>query len=78
MMDGQVHQFSVDDPSAGRLDKFLVACLPDYSRSRLQDLIRDGNVLVNGKTAHKSGQMLECGMQSGSLSARNPAQPYDG
>ena len=62
-MDGQVHQFSVDGPSAGRLDKFLVACLPDFSRSRLQDLIRDGNVLVNGKAAHKSGQTLECGMR---------------
>lgn len=62
-MDGQVHQFSFDSPSAGRLDKFLVACLPDFSRSRLQDLIRDGNVLVNGKAAHKSGQTLECGMR---------------
>lgn len=44
-----------------RLDKYLVECLPDYSRSRLQTLIKDGFVLVNGVYASKSGQMLEVG-----------------
>jgi 23S rRNA pseudouridine1911/1915/1917 synthase len=42
-----------------RLDKYLVACLPDFSRSRLQSLIKDGRVSVNGVTAHKSGQMID-------------------
>ncbi len=44
-----------------RLDKFLVSCLPQYSRSRLQNLIRAGLVAVNGKPAPKSGLMLEAG-----------------
>ncbi len=38
-----------------RLDQFLAASLPDFSRSFLQRLIRDGGVLVNGeptKPAH--------------------------
>lgn len=32
-----------------RLDQALVAMLPDYSRNRLQNWIRTGNVLVNGQ-----------------------------
>ncbi|MCE1255596.1 MAG: pseudouridine synthase, partial [Anaerolineae bacterium] len=41
-----------------RLDKFLVTCLPDYSRSRLKTLIDEGHVLVNGQAAAKAGLML--------------------
>jgi len=41
-----------------RLDHYLVDCLPDFSRARLQSLIKDGRVLVNGVPAKKSGQML--------------------
>lgn len=52
-------QFDKTEPQ--RLDKYLVDCLPDYSRSRLQSLIRDGFVYVNGVEAHKSGQMLDEG-----------------
>lgn len=50
-------QFSGVEPQ--RLDKYLVNQLPDFSRSRLQDLIKGGNVWVDGKTAHKSGQILD-------------------
>lgn len=46
-----------------RLDKFLVNCLPDYSRSRLQGLIKDGFVKVNEKQAVKGGQIVETGDQ---------------
>jgi 23S rRNA pseudouridine1911/1915/1917 synthase len=46
-------------PSAQRLDKYLVSQLPEFSRSRLQGLIRDGFVTVDGIPAHKSGQVLE-------------------
>lgn len=42
-----------------RLDKFLVDCLPEFSRSRLQTLIREGLVRVDGIPARKAGQMLE-------------------
>jgi len=41
-----------------RLDHFLVECLPEFSRSRLQGLIKDGFVLVDGLPAKKAGQML--------------------
>lgn len=48
---------------AERLDKFLVSQLPEFSRSRLQGLIKDGFVVVNGRPARKSGQMLEVGAE---------------
>jgi 23S rRNA pseudouridine1911/1915/1917 synthase len=44
-----------------RLDKFLVTVLPDFSRSRLQALIRAGLVTIDGQIARKAGQMLENG-----------------
>jgi len=52
-----VLRFADDQPQ--RLDKFLVTCLPDFSRSRLQRLIKDGFVTVDDKVAHKPGQILE-------------------
>jgi 23S rRNA pseudouridine1911/1915/1917 synthase len=42
-----------------RLDKFLVVCMPEYSRARLQALIKDEHVFVNGIAARKAGQLLE-------------------
>src|SRR3990172_2696635 len=46
-----------------RLDHFLVERLPEFSRSRLQGLIKDGFVAVDGIPAKKSGQKLEPGSQ---------------
>jgi len=43
-----------------RLDKFLSAMLPEQSRSYLQKIIKDGNVLVNGEPK-KSSYRLEDG-----------------
>lgn len=43
-----------------RLDIYLAAELPEYSRSRLQGMIKDGDVTVNGKTV-KSGFKLSAG-----------------
>jgi 23S rRNA pseudouridine1911/1915/1917 synthase len=54
----RILSFLFDQPVPQRLDKFLVICVPDLSRSRLQGLIEDGFVLVNGVMAYKSGQML--------------------
>jgi len=51
--------FIFDDGQNQRLDKFLVARLADLSRSRIQALIKDGFVTVNGEFPRKSGQMLE-------------------
>ena len=42
-----------------RLDKFLSAMLPDQSRSYLQKIIKDGNVLVNGERNPVTGWNTE-------------------
>ena len=57
----EVFNFQKDQPE--RLDHFLVSRLPEFSRSRLQGLIKAGNVLVDGQPAKKAGQMLENGQQ---------------
>jgi 23S rRNA pseudouridine1911/1915/1917 synthase len=47
--------FSVTDDEAGeRLDSFLAARVQDWSRARLQRLIEDADVLVNGRSAKSS------------------------
>jgi 23S rRNA pseudouridine1911/1915/1917 synthase len=51
--------FSSTEKDSQRLDKFLVACLPTYSRARLQALIKEGRVTVNGQMARKGGQWIE-------------------
>ena len=51
----EVFQFAGMDE---RLDKFLVICLPEFSRARLQGLISDGFIDINGRAAKKGGQML--------------------
>lgn len=51
--------FVFEQQQAQRLDKFLVDCLPQLSRSRIQGLIREGLVQVDGATPRKAGQMLE-------------------
>ena len=44
-----------------RLDHFLVEKLPDFSRSRLQGLVKDGFVIVNNILVKKAGLKLEQG-----------------
>jgi 23S rRNA pseudouridine1911/1915/1917 synthase len=51
--------FTFAGSQPARLDKFLVDCLPDFSRSRLQAFIKAGLVSVDGEPAIKAGQMLE-------------------
>ena len=58
-MSDRVLTFRFEDQSNGRLDKFLVGQLPEFSRSRIQGLIADGHVDVNGLPARKAGQILE-------------------
>lgn len=62
-MSEQVLTFVYPDAGEQRLDKFLVVCLPDYSRSRLQGLIKDGFVKVNDKVMTKGGQTINTGSQ---------------
>ena len=74
-MDEQVLLFRYDDQLEGRLDKFLVERLPEFSRSRLQGLISAGLVEVDGLPAHKSGQLIASGQE---ITVRvPPAAPTD-
>lgn len=61
MNDRQTPQvvFVFEEQQAQRLDKFLVDCLPELSRSRIQNLIKDGLVQIDGIVPRKAGQMLE-------------------
>ena len=43
------------------MDKFLAESLLEFSRSRIQNLIADGLVDVDGHSAKKAGQYLEAG-----------------
>jgi len=51
--------FLFEGEQTQRLDKFLVSCLPDLSRSRIQNLIKGGYVTLDGLPPHKAGQLLE-------------------
>jgi 23S rRNA pseudouridine1911/1915/1917 synthase len=62
-MSDRIEKFRYDGEKAGRLDKFLVICLPEFSRARLQGLIDDGFVSINGTPARKSGQSLDVGAE---------------
>jgi 23S rRNA pseudouridine1911/1915/1917 synthase len=57
----QLLDFVFTQDTHQRLDKFLVICLPELSRARLQGLIQDGFVAVNGTPARKNGQLVERG-----------------
>jgi 23S rRNA pseudouridine1911/1915/1917 synthase len=54
-------EFTYIGQKGGRLDKYLVECLPEFSRSRLQGLVHDGFVTVADLPATKAGQPLEAG-----------------
>ncbi len=60
-MSDRIESFYFDERVPDRLDKYLVSCLPEFSRARIQGLIADGFVSVNGGIAKKAGQMLEDG-----------------
>jgi len=57
----RVINFRFENEVHERLDKFLTEALPEFSRSRIQGLIDNGCVDVNGHPARKTGQTLELG-----------------
>jgi len=58
----ETRQFVVPAESAGdRLDLFLVRQMPDWSRSQIQRLIREGLVTVGSAPARKGGEEIEAG-----------------
>lgn len=62
-MSNIVEQFEISLEFAGqRLDSCITQFLPDYSRARIQQWIKDGNLLVNQKKA-KARLILEGGEQ---------------
>ena len=61
-MSDRFEAFVFEDPGKKRLDRFLTECLPEFSRSRIQGLIKDGFVDVDGETITKTGQDLESGV----------------
>jgi 23S rRNA pseudouridine1911/1915/1917 synthase len=57
----QVRVFRFDQEESQRLDLFLVDRMPEYSRSFLQNLIKNGAVTIDGNAAGKTGVKLEHG-----------------
>jgi 23S rRNA pseudouridine1911/1915/1917 synthase len=57
----RILHFRFERTTPERLDKFLVGQLQEFSRSRIQGLIVNGLVDVNGHAAKKAGQTLEHG-----------------
>jgi 23S rRNA pseudouridine1911/1915/1917 synthase len=53
--------FVFEEITRARLDIFLTGRLPEFSRSRIQGLIKNGFVTVNGETVTKTGRDLESG-----------------
>ena len=58
------HSFTVEE-SQLRLDQYLVCKLPEYSRSKIQNLIKLGQVTINGEPAKSSlilhgNESIEC------------------
>ncbi len=74
-MSEQNLHFVYNESETLRLDKFLVQCLPDYSRSRLQALVKDGKVLVDNVVVTKTGFDLSTGSEV--VITIPPIQPTD-
>ncbi len=77
-------EFVVSAENAGqRLDRFLAAQLPEFSRNRIQSLMDDGHVLVNGAPQKPSyrvalGETIAIGFPAASSSSVEPeAIPLD-
>ncbi len=64
-MSDRIETFRRDPECADRirLDVFLAGCLPEFSRSRLQGLIADGFVTIDGLVTTKNGREVEAGME---------------
>ncbi len=61
MDEPQVLSFRYERGGEERLDRFLAQAAPAFSRARLQSLIRQQLVQVDGEAARKAGQILKPG-----------------
>ncbi|MHC1785352.1 MAG: RluA family pseudouridine synthase [Anaerolineaceae bacterium] len=74
-MSDRLLSFSYEGEGPQRLDHFLVKCLPEFSRSRIQGSIKDGFVTVDQAAVTKAGFTLENGRE---VEIRiPPSQPTD-
>lgn len=62
-MGDRIETFRFEKEDKQRLDVFLTACLPEFSRSRIQGLIKNGFVKVEAETVTKAGRDLAGGEQ---------------
>ena len=60
-MSDRLETFRFEKEQRERLDVFLTGRLPEFSRSRVQGLIKDGFVRVGGQVVTKTGRDLEAG-----------------
>lgn len=60
-MSSEPISLTVVSPASIRLDKFLAEKVPHFSRVKLQEMITNGEVTVNGKVAAKPALKLEIG-----------------
>lgn len=60
-MEDRLVELLYSAPEESRLDHFLVEQVDEFSRSRLQGLIAEGLVTVNGNAAKKNGQKISRG-----------------
>ena len=58
----KTHNFSTDEKSTGRLDRVIAGFLSDYSRTFLQNLIKSGDVSVNGAVVNQPRFQIKSGM----------------
>jgi len=71
------HQTIINrDAEWPRLDRFLAAQLEDLSRTRIQTLIRDGRVTVNGEPVLKAREPLTGGEEIGIEVPDTAAEPH--
>jgi 23S rRNA pseudouridine1911/1915/1917 synthase len=59
----RIETFRFEKEGRKRLDVFLTTCLPEFSRSRIQGLIKNGFVKVEAEIVTKAGRDLEAGEQ---------------
>ena len=71
--------FTVETTGKPRMDVFLVEALPLLSRARVQALIKEGAILLNGKPAKPSGTLNPGDVILGFIPEDKPAeaQPED-
>lgn len=72
-------RLTTDDAEASRLDQYLAKHLPELSRSRIQSLIKSGDILLNGKATKAKQTVVRGDVLDINIPEPKPAeaQPQD-